>query len=57
MRGWEGEWHAYEEELTLFSIVDRYKKRPRCWVASVNEKWRKQLTLKNTRINNRNSNV
>ena len=34
------------EELSLFSIVNRYKKRAKCWVANVNEKWREQPTLK-----------
>ena len=33
-------------ELSLFSIVNGYKKRAKCWVANVNEKWCEQPTLK-----------
>ena len=39
--------HAFKEQLSLFSIVNRYKKRPKCWVASVNENWREPPRLKN----------
>ena len=34
------------EELSLFSIVNGYKKRAKCRVANVNEKWCEQPTLK-----------
>ena len=27
-----GRWHAYKADLSLFSLVNCYKKRPKCWV-------------------------